>query len=196
MERGELLYLAMASVDGFIEDTTGGFEWAAPDEEVHQFVNDLMRPVTTHLYGRRLYETMAVWETDPSLAEEAEVMRDFAELWQQADKVVFSTSLEATTTSRTRLEHSFDADLIRRLKAEATGPLAIGGADLAGQAVRAGLVDEYHLLVAPVLVGGGKRALPEDLGPVLDLELVEQRRFDASGVTYLRYRLGGPRPQL
>lgn len=183
-----LSYLTNTSLDGYIEDATGDFGFSEPDDEVHGFVNDLVRPVGTHLYGRRLYETMAVWETDPSLAEGSDVMRDFAQLWQAADKVVFSRSLDRTTTARTRLERNFDPEAIRAMKAAATADMIIGGAELAGQALRAGVVDECGLLVHPVVVGGGKRALPDDLRA--DLELLDERRFAAGGVVYLRYRVG------
>lgn len=182
-----LWYVAMASLDGFVEDREGGFGWAAPDDEVHAFVNDLVRPVGTHLYGRRMYETMAAWETDASLAEGSAVTRDFSEVWRGADKVVFSTTLARVVTSRTVLERHFDADAVRNRKADATAPLAVAGPALATHALRAGLVDEYLLLIAPVVVGGGKAALPADLR--LDLELVDERRFTTSGFVHLRYRV-------
>jgi dihydrofolate reductase len=153
---------------------------------VHAFVNDLERPIGTHLYGRRLYETMHVWETDPGLAEASPVMRDYAEIWRAADKIVYSRTLEAPLTARTRIERDLDPEAVRDLKASARADLVIGGAQLAAQALRAGLVDECRLLVAPVLVGGGKRAFPE--GVPLKLELLDERRFD-SGMVYLRYGL-------
>lgn len=181
----KLMYAAITSLDGYIADETGNFDWAAPDEEVHAFVNDLERPVGTYLYGRRMYETMAVWETDPSVAEESPVTRDFAQIWQAADKVVYSTTLAAAITSRTRLERSFDPEVVRGMKAAAERDLAVGGANLAAQALAAGLVDALHLIVAPVVVGGGTGWLPDRLR--LPLELLEERRF-GSGMAYLHYR--------
>ena len=180
----DLIYAALASLDGYIEDEDGNFDWAKPDEEVHSFVNELERGVGTYLYGRRLYETLAVWETLP-LDEQPGYIRDYAELWRDSDKIVYSRTLDAPSTSRTRIERDFDADAVRRLKDEAKRDLAVGGAELAGQALRAGLVDELHLLLAPVLVGGGKRALPDDVR--LPLELVGERRFDG-GFVHLHYR--------
>jgi dihydrofolate reductase len=181
----DLIYAALASLDGYIEDEGGKFDWAEPDEEVHSFVNELERGIGTYLYGRRLYETMAVWETWP-LEDQPEYIRDFAELWRAADKIVYSRTLETAATPRTRIERDFDPDAVRRLKEEAEGDLAVGGAELAGQAFRAGLVDELHLFLAPVVVGGGKRALPDGLR--LPLELVDERRFD-SGFVHLHYRI-------
>ena len=182
----KLIYGNIASLDGYIEDREGGFGWAEPDEEVHRFVNDLERSVGTHLYGRRLYETMAVWETDPGLAETSDVTRDYAEIWQSADKIVYSRRLQEPTTRRTRIEKEFDPEEIRRLKEAAEADSGIGGADLAATAFRAGLVDECWLLLAPVIVGGGKPALPD--GIHLPLELLEERRF-ASGFVYVRYAI-------
>ena len=180
----DLIYAALASLDGYVEDEDGKFDWAEPDEEVHSFVNELERPVGTYLYGRRMYETMAVWETMP-LDEQPGYIRDYAELWRDSDKIVYSRTLDAPSTSRTRIERDFDADAVRRLKDQEERDLAVGGAELAGQALRAGLVDELHLLLAPVVVGGGKRALPDDLRQ--PLELVGERRFD-SGFVHLHYR--------
>ena len=180
----DLIYAALASLDGYIEDEDGNFDWAKPDEEVHSFVNELERGVGTYLYGRRLYETLAVWETLP-LDEQPGYIRDYAELWRDSDKIVYSRTLDAPSTSRTRIERDFNADAVRRLKDEAKRDLAVGGAELAGQALRAGLVDELHLLLAPFVVGGGKRALPDDVR--LPLELVGDRRFD-SGFVHLHYR--------
>ena len=180
-----MIYSTIASLDGYIEDDEGNFDWAEPDEEVHAFVNELERPVDTYLYGRRMYETMAGWETDPSFAEHSPVMRDFAEIWQAADKIVYSSMLEAVPTARTRIERDFDPNAVRELKAAAAGDLAIGGPELATHAFRAGLVDECHLFLAPVLVGGGKRCLPDDVH--LKLELLDERRF-RQGMVYLRYR--------
>jgi dihydrofolate reductase len=180
-----LIYSALASLDGYIEDESGSFGWAAPDEEVHAFVNDLERSIGTHLFGRRMYETMAVWETDPSLAADSTVTRDYAKIWQAADKIVFSRTLESAATARTRIEQDFDPDAVRALKAEATRDLSIGGPELAAHAFAAELVDELQLFVVPVLVGGGKRSLPDDVQ--LKLELLDELRF-SGGVVYLRYR--------
>ena len=183
-----LIYSAIASLDGYVEDEDGKFGWAEPDEEVHAFVNDLERPVGTYLYGRRLYETMAGWETDPGLAGLSPVTRDFAAIWQAAGKIVYSRTLEAVSTTRTRIEREFDPDAVRQEKEAAASDLLVGGAVLAAEAFRAGLVDELHLLLTPVLVGGGKRALPEGVG--LKLELLDERRF-GSGTVFLRYRGAG-----
>jgi dihydrofolate reductase len=181
----KLVYSAIASLDGYIEDQDGGFDWAEPDAEVHAFVNDLERPAGTYLYGRRLYETMAGWETDPSFAEHSPVTRDFAAIWQAADKIVYSRTLETVSTTRTRIEREFDPDAVLRLKETAGSELIVGGAGLAAEAFRAGVVDELHLFLVPVLVGGGKRALPD--GVNLKLELLDERRF-GSGTVFLRYR--------
>jgi dihydrofolate reductase len=182
-----LIYSAIASIDGYVADADGRFDWAAPDEEVHRFVNELERPVGTHLYGRRMYETMVVWETMPMPAGESPAVRDFAEIWRAAEKVVFSTTLAAASSARTRIERSFEPEAIRRLKASAARDITVGGPDLAGQALAAGLVDELHLLLSPVTVGGGTRALPD--GVRLELELLDERRF-GNGVVFLRYRTG------
>jgi dihydrofolate reductase len=181
----KLIYSAIMSLDGYIEDADGKFDWAEPDAEVHGFVNDEMRGVGTHLYGRRLYETMAVWETEPSHAAVSPVSRDFAEIWRAADKIVYSTTLATVPTARTRIERTFDPAAVRELKAAAGADLLVGGADLAGQAFRAGLVDEVRLLLAPVSVGGGKPALPPDVR--VRLARAGERRF-AGGMVHLRYR--------
>jgi dihydrofolate reductase len=178
----KLVYSAIASLDGYIEDEGGGFDWAEPDEEVHAFINDLERPLGTYLYGRRMYEMMVVWETDPSIADQSPLMRDFAEIWQAADKIVYSGTLETATTARTRIERRFDPEAVRQMKASAGRDMVVGGAELAAHAFRAGLVDECHLFVAPVVVGGGKRSLPDDVR--LDLELLDERRFEG-GMVYL-----------
>jgi dihydrofolate reductase len=183
----KLIYLAIASLDGYVEDAEGNFDWAAPDEEVHAFVNDLERPIGTHLYGRRMYETMVFWETVGTGADQPAVSRDYAELWRAAQKTVYSRTLEAVSSRRTEIEREFDADSIRRLKQTAESDMTIGGAELAGQALAAGLVDELHLLLAPVVVGAGKRALPERLRT--PLALLGERRFDR-GFVHLHYRLG------
>jgi dihydrofolate reductase len=181
----KLIYSAIASLDGYVADEDGDFGWAAPDEEVHAFVNDLLLPVGTHLYGRRMYETMAGWETDPTLADQSSVMRDFAQLWQAADKVVYSGTLEAVPTARTRIERDFDPEAVRQWKASAGQDLIVGGPNLAARAFGAGLVDECHLFVAPGVVGGGKRSLPD--GVRVKLELLGERRF-GNGMVYLHYR--------
>lgn len=179
-----LIYVSNVSLDGYIEDKNGSFEWTAPDDELFAFIADLVRPVGTHLYGRRLYEAMAVWETDPALAAQSEPMADFARIWQGADKVVYSTSLEGASTANTRVERTFDPAVVREMKASASSDLTVGGAELAAQAFEAGLVDECHLFVRPVLVGGGKPGLPSDIR--VDLELLDTRRV-GRGVAYLRY---------
>jgi len=177
-----LIYSAIASLDGYVEDERGNFEWAAPDEEVHAFVNDLERPVGTYLYGRRMYETMVYWETDD---DQSAVAKDFGEIWRTAEKVVYSRTLPTVSSERTRIEREFDAGAIGRLKESSGSDISIGGAELGGRAIAEGLVDECHLLLAPVLVGGGKRALPA--GVHGGLELLDERRF-RSGFVYLRYR--------
>jgi len=182
---GKLIYSAIGSLDGYIADEKGSFDWAEPDEEVHGFVNDLERPVGTYLYGRRMYETMAGWETDPSFAASSPTMRDFAEIWQAAEKVVYSRTLDAACTSRTRIEREFDPSAVRRLKESAAGDLLIGGAELAASGFAAELVDECHILLAPVLVGAGKRCWPDSVRVML--ELLEERRF-GNGMVFLRYR--------
>jgi len=184
----KLIYSAIASLDGFVADERGGFEWAAPDQEVLAFVNNLERPVGTYLYGRRMYDTMAVWETI-GLAGQTPEMQDFAAIWRAADTIVYSSSLAAVSTSRTRLEQRLAPDLVRELNALAARDLTIGGPTLAGHALRAGLVDECQLFVVPVVVGGGTHWLPQGLR--LPLRLLEERRF-ASGVVYLRYATGSP----
>jgi dihydrofolate reductase len=181
----KLIYISNVSLDGFIEDARGSFDWTAPDEEVFAFITDLVRSVGTYLYGRRMYETMAVWETDATLAAQSEPMAVFAKVWQAADKVVYSTTLQAASTARTRLERSFDPDSVRDMKRSATSDLTVGGANLAAHAFKGGLVDECQLLIRPVVVGGGKPALPRDARA--ELELVDERRF-TNGVVYLRYR--------
>jgi dihydrofolate reductase len=180
-----LIYSAITSLDGYVADENGSFDWARPDEEVHRFVNDLERPVGTYLYGRRMYETMVYWETAGTGPGEPPFMRDYAEIWRAADKIVYSTTLEAVSSARTRLERGFDPDSIRRMKAGADRDITVGGAELAGQAVRAGVLDELHLFVTPIVVGGGARSLPEDAH--VSLELLDERRF-TNGVMYLRYR--------
>jgi dihydrofolate reductase len=181
----KLIYSAIASLDGYIEDADGRFDWAAPDEELHAFVNDQERPVGTYLYGRRIYEVMTYWETAPTDEAAEPVTRDFARIWQAADKVVYSRTLDAISTDRTRLEREFVPAAVAALKADAQRDVSVGGAELAGQAIAAGLVDECHLFLHPIVVGGGKRALPD--GVRWPLELVGERRF-AGGVVHLHYR--------
>jgi dihydrofolate reductase len=181
----KLIYSAIASLDGYIADKDGNFEWAMPDEEVHTFINDLERPVGTYLYGRRMYEVMVGWETDPTLADQSPVMRDFAEIWQAADKIVYSKTLEAVSTARTRIERDFDPEAVRQMKARAGHDILVGGPELAAQAFKAGLIDECHLFVVPMVVGGGKRFLPDNVR--LQLELLDERRF-GNGMVYLHYR--------
>jgi dihydrofolate reductase len=185
----KLIYSAIASLDGYVADQNGKFDWAAPDEEVHTFVNDLERPVGTYLYGRRMYEVMVYWETAHTLDDRPPFIRDFAEIWQAADKIVYSRTLEAVSSARTRIERDFDPEAVRQLKAEAGRDLTVGGPDLAAQALGAGLVDELHLFLAPVVVGGGNRALPDDVR--VKLELLDERRF-GNGMVYLHYRTGAP----
>ena len=180
----KLIYSAIASLDGYVADRDGNFDWAAPDAEVHAFVNDLERPIGTYLYGRRMYETMAVWETMDDPAPE---MRDFARLWRAADKVVYSRTLDAVSTPRTRLERELMPAAVRALVAGAARDVTIGGPTLAGAALAAGLVDEIQLFLNPIAVGGGTPALPHDVR--VDLKLLDQRRF-GNGVVYLSYRVG------
>jgi len=181
----KLIYMAIASLDGYVTDEDGNFEWAKPDEEVHAFVNDLERPIGTHLYGRRLYEVMTGWETMHTLPDQTPQTLDFAAIWQAAEKVVYSRTLETVSSARTRIERDFAPDAVRQMKAEADRDISIGGATLAGEAIRAGLVYELHLIVNPIVVGGGTPSLPD--GVRWELELLDERRF-ANGVVYLRYR--------
>ena len=182
-----LVYAAIASLDGYVADTEGRFDWSQPDEEVHGFINDLERSVGTYLYGRRMYEVMTGWETLDVAGEPAE-MRDFAELWRAADKVVYSRTLASAETARTRIERDFDPEAVRRMKETAANDLAVGGAELAGQAFAAGLVDELHLFLTPVIIGGGTPALPAGLR--LGLTLLGEHRF-GNGVVHLHYRSTG-----
>ena len=182
----KLIYSAIASLDGYIEDVSGQFGWAAPDDEVHAFVNELERPVGTYLYGRRMYDTMVYWESPPDLARQSKAVQDFAQIWQAADKVVYSRTLSSPSSDRTRIERELDVDAVRRLKETASRDVTVGGPELASQAIAAGLVDEFQLFLVPAVVGGGKRALPE--GVRLSLELLDERRF-GNGTVYLRYRV-------
>ena len=185
-QMAKLIYSAIASLDGYVEDDEGNFDWAAPDGEVHAFVNDLERPIGTYLYGRRMYETMVFWEDVNTGPDQGAVTRDYAGIWRAAEKIVYSRSLDTVSSARTRIERDFDPDAVRRLQATATADIAIGGAELAGQALALGLVDECHLFLGPIVVGAGKRALPDNLRA--KLELLDERRF-ASGVVHLRYRV-------
>jgi dihydrofolate reductase len=179
---GKLVYSALTSLDGYVADKDGRFDWAEPDEEVHTVVNDLLRPVGTHLYGRRMYEVLVAWET---IDDPTPHIRDFAEIWRAADKVVYSRTLAAPSSARTRIEREFDPEAVRQMKAAAGHDLTVGGPNLAAHAFKAGLVDECHLFLAPIVVGGGNQALPDDVR--VRLELLDERRF-GNGVVLLRYR--------
>jgi dihydrofolate reductase len=181
----KLIYMAIPSLDGYVADEDGNFDWAKPDDEVHAFVNDLERPIGTHLYGRRLYEVMIGWETMHTLPDQTPLTLDFAAIWQAAEKVVHSRTLETVSSARTRIERDFDPEAIRRMKTEADRDISIGGPALAAEAIRAGLVDELHLFLNPIVLGGGTPSLPD--GVRWELELLDERRF-ANGVVYLRYR--------
>ena len=181
----KLIYSAITSLDGYVADERGNFDWSVPDDEVHAFVNDLERPVGTYLYGRRMYEVMAAWEA--GFGDQSPIMRDFAEIWRAADKIVYSTTLERVSSARTRIERAFDPEAVRRMKAAAERDITVGGPTLAAQAIRAGLVDECHLFVSPMVVGGGTRSLPD--GVRVKLELLDERRF-GNGVVHLRYSMG------
>jgi dihydrofolate reductase len=183
----KLIYSTLASLDGYVADADGNFDWAAPDEEVHTFVNDLERPVGTYLYGRRMYEVMAYWETADSLADQAPFIQDYAAIWQAADKIVYSKTLETVSSARTRIERDFDPQAAGQLKASAGRDISVGGPDLAAQAIEAGLVDEYHVFVSPIVLGSGKQSLPDNVR--LKLELLDERRF-GNGMVHLHYRLG------
>jgi dihydrofolate reductase len=180
----KLTYSVICSLDGFVADETGNFDWAAPDEEVHAFVNELEREIGTYLYGRRMYDVMAAWES-MEIGGEPAVMQDFAQIWRAADKVVYSRTLPQATTTRTRVERTFDADAIRRMKAASERDMSVGGPGLAAAAIKAGLVDEYHLFLTPVLVGAGTAVFPAAVR--LDLELLDEHRF-RGGAMHLHYR--------
>ena len=180
-----LIYSAISSLDGYIEDMEGNFDWAAPDEEVHRFINDLERTAGTYLLGRRMYETMMIWETDPAFAADSPITRDYAEIWQAANKIVYSRTLGTVSTRKTQLERTFNPEAIRHLKESVEQDITIGGPELAAHAFRAGLVDECQLFLTPILVGGGKPSLPADVR--IEFELLEERRF-GSGMVFLRYR--------
>jgi dihydrofolate reductase len=181
----KLIYATPTSLDGYIADETGNPDWAAPDEEGFAFINDLLRPIGLYLYGRKMYETMAIWETPDVIPGLTSAMLNFARIWQAADKIVYSKSLEIVSTPKTRLEQEFDPQVVRDLKAQSPHDVSVGGPTLAAHAIRTGLVDEYHLFVVPMMIGGGKRVLPSNVWVKLDL--LDERRF-ANGMVYLRYR--------
>ena len=180
-----LIYMAITSLDGYVADEKGNYDWAMPDDEVFSFVNDFERPIGTYLYGRRLYEEMVGWESAHDRVGQSPLMLDFAQIWQAADKVVYSRSLKALSTARTRLERSFDPEAVQQLKTRGGRDLTVGGPNLAAEALKAGLVDECHLIISPVAVGNGKKALPGDVR--LQFELLDERRF-GNGVVHLHYR--------
>ena len=180
-----LIYTINTSIDGYTEDRDGNFDWTDPEEELFRFITNLIRAEGTHLYGRRMYESMMVWETNPSLAGESPHMLDFAEVWQAADKIVYSRTLEAVSTRKTQIERTFNPEAIRRLKETVEQDILIGGPELAAHAFRSGLIDEYHLFLHPIIIGGGKQSVPDNIRS--ELELLDERRFD-SGVVFLRYR--------
>jgi dihydrofolate reductase len=184
----KLIYSTIISLDGYVADEDGEFGWAAPDEEVHAFINDLERQVGTYLYGRRMYEVMRYWETADATSGRSPVARDYAQIWRTAEKIVYSRTLRSASTARTRIERDFDAAALRREKAQARSDMSVGGPGLAAQALEAGLVDEVRLFVAPILVGGGRQSLPDHVR--LELELLDERRFDG-GMVYLHYRIVG-----
>jgi len=181
----KLIYSAITSLDGYVADEEGNFDWAAPDEEVHSFVNELERQIGTYLYGRRMYEVMGAWEAMDTIGRPA-VIQDYAEIWRAADKIVYSTTLETASSARTRIEQSFDPDAVLQMKGSADRDISVGGPYLAGQAIKAGLVDELHLFVSPIVVGGGRQSVPD--GVRLKLELLDERRF-GNGVVHLHYDL-------
>jgi len=184
----KLIYSAITSLDGYVADEDGKFDWAAPDEEVHSFVNDLERPIGTYLYGRRMYDVLVAWETMDT-GEQPPVMRDYAEIWRAADKIVYSRTLEKVSSTRTRIERDFDPEAVRQLKARADRDISVGGPELAAQAIRAGVVDELHQFLTPIVVGGGNKFLPD--GVRVELELLDERRF-GNGVVHLHYRTRSP----
>jgi dihydrofolate reductase len=181
-----LIYSALTSLDGYVADRDGKFDWAEPDEEVHTFINDLERPVGTYLYGRRMYGVMVAWEAEDAVADQPPYVQEYGRIWRAADKFVYSRTVERASSARTRIERAFDPEAVRQMKARADRDLIVGGPDLAAQAFRAGLVDECHLFLAPIVVGGGTRSVPDDIR--LELELLDERRF-GNGVVYLHYRL-------
>lgn len=181
----KLIYFAMTSLDSYVADRDGKFGWAEPDEEVHSFVNDLCKTVGTYLSGRKMYEVMVYWETAHMLTDQSRFERDFAETWQAADRIVYSRTLDKVSSARTRIERDFDPEAVRQMKVRAGGDISVAGPDLAAEAIKTGLVDECQLVIAPIVVGGGKQALPSKVR--LKLELLDERRF-GNGMVYLRYR--------
>jgi len=181
----KLTYSAITSLDGYVADVDGNFGWAAPDEEVHTFVNDLERSIGTHLCGRRMYEVMRYWETAHTVTDQPSVEQDYAAIWRAADKIVYSKTLNTVSSARTRIERDFDPEAVRQMKAQADGDISVGGPELGAQAFKAGLVDEYYLFIAPFVVGGGKRTLLDNVR--VKLELLDERRF-GNGMVYLHYR--------
>jgi dihydrofolate reductase len=182
----KLIYAALTSLDGYVADDKGNFDWAEPDEELHRFVNEMERTVGTYLYGRRMYETMVFWETAHTLENAPRYIRDYTAIWQDTDKIVYSTTLDKVSSERTRIERTFDLGTVRELKTSVSADISIGGPNLAAQALTAGLVDECHLFINPVVVGSGNRALPSDAR--ISLELLDERRF-GNGVVHLHYRV-------
>jgi dihydrofolate reductase len=181
----KLVYSAITSLDGYVADVDGNFDWAVPDEEVHTFINDLERPVGTYLYGRRMYEVMVGWESAHTLADQPPFTQNFAQIWQAADKIVYSKTLQTVSSTRTRIERDFNPEAVRQMKARAGRDILVGGPDLAAQAIKARLIDEWHLFFAPIVVGGGKQSLPNNVR--VKLELLDERRF-GNGMVYLHYR--------
>lgn len=181
----KLIYSTITSLDGYIADENGNFDWAAPDEDVHTFVNNLERPIGTYLYGRRMYEVMVAWESAHTFADHSPIVRDFAQIWQAADKIIYSKTLDTVSSARTQIERDFDPEAIRQMKVAMDRDITIGGPDLAAQAIKAGLVDECHLFLTPIIVGGGKQSLPNNVR--IKLELLDERRF-GNGVVHLHYR--------
>jgi dihydrofolate reductase len=184
----KVIYATIASLDGYVADEDGEFGWAAPDEEVHAFINDFERQVGTYLYGRKIYEVMRFWETVDTTSGRPSVERDYARIWQSTDKIVYSRTLQSVSSARTRIERDFDAEALRREIAQAHSDIGVGGPELAARALETGLVDELRLFVVPILVGGGKQSLPDHIH--LELELLDERRFDG-GMVYLHYRIAG-----
>jgi dihydrofolate reductase len=182
----KLIYSAISSLDGYVADTEGKFDWSAPDEEVHRSVNDLERPIGTYLCGRRIYDVMRYWDTAPTGNGEQSAGQEYAKIWQAADKIIYSKSLEQVSTARTRIEREFDPQAIQRMKADATRDISVGGSTLAAQALKFGLVDECHLFLSPIVVGGGTPALPDNVR--MPLELLDEHRF-GNGVVHLHYRI-------
>jgi dihydrofolate reductase len=186
IEMAKLIYATNVSFDGYIEDERGNIDWGISDDETYAFWTDFQRTIGTYLYGRRMYESMVYWETANASGDQPEVMREFAQIWRAAEKIVYSRTLQAVSSAKTRIEREFDPDAIRRLKESSGADITIGGPELAGRAMSAGLIDECHLLLNPIVLGGGKRALPDNLR--MRLELLGERRF-RSGVVHLHYRV-------